>query len=348
MTLAMPLPLITDSAGLEQALSEPSEALVADMLHVDGDILILGAGGKMGTSMARMARRASDAAGAKRRVIAVSRFSNDNLPAVLRSAGVEVVRGDLFDAKFVQSLPDVANVLYMVGMKFGGPTALAATWASNAYLAGAIANRFPASRIVAMSTGNVYGMSRVDLGNGSVESEPPNPTGEYGMSALGRERVFQYFSEKFGTPMAIIRLNYATELRYGVLVDLATQVYRGETIPLAMGYFNVIWQRDACDMILRNFTCTVSPPRILNVTGGKMVLSRRVCERFGELLGRDVRFEGVELETALLSDASQAIELFGAPGTTLDEMIEATAHWIKRGGETWNKPTRFQVRDGKF
>jgi nucleoside-diphosphate-sugar epimerase len=199
-----------------------------------------------------------------------------------------------------------------------------------------------------MSTGNVYGMAAVDPGTGAAESEQPNPQGEYAMSALGRERVFQHFSRKRGIPMIILRLNYATEIRYGVLVDLAKQVYRGETISLDMGYFNVIWQRDACDIILRSLAFAAVPPRIINVTGAERISCRWVCERFGALLGRKVRFDGKESSTALLSDARQAIQLFGQPSMTLDAMLSKTADWIQRGGETWNKPTHFQVRDGKF
>jgi nucleoside-diphosphate-sugar epimerase len=298
--------------------------------------------------LARMARRATDAAGVKRRVIGVSRFSQTSALAKLQSNDVEVLPGDLLDAEFVRSLPDVTNVLYLVGMKFGGSAAIAQTWASNAYLAGVIANRFARSRIVALSTGNVYGVSCVDPGTGAVESEPPNPTGEYAMSALGRERVFQYFSQALCIPMTIIRLNYATELRYGVLVDLAKQVVRGEPISLDMGYFNVIWQRDACDIILRSLTIASVPPRILNVTGADRISCRWVCEQFGELLGRQVRFVGMESPTALLSDGSQSTELFGRPAMELDAMLSLTADWINRNGETWNKPTHFQVRDGKF
>jgi nucleoside-diphosphate-sugar epimerase len=233
-------------------------------------------------------------------------------------------------------------------MKFGGADSLPEIWTSNAYIAGAIADRFRASRIVAMSTGNVYAMTAVDPGTGATEAESPKPQGEYAMSALGRERVCQHFSRKHGIPMAILRLNYATEFRYGVLVDLAQQVYRGETIPLDMGYFNVIWQGDACDIILRSLAFTAVPPRIINVTGADRISCRQTCEKFGELLGREVRFEGEESPTALLSDARQAIQLFGRPIVTLDAMLSMTADWIKCGGETWNKPTHFQVRDGKF
>jgi nucleoside-diphosphate-sugar epimerase len=295
-----------------------------------------------------MARRASETSGGRRRVIAVSRFSNAAEAAGLESDGVEVRRGDLLDASFVRSLPNVANVLHLVGMKFGGPGGLPETWTSNAYLAGVVADHFRTSRIVAMSTGNVYGMVAVDPGTGSTESDAPNSQGEYAMSALGRERVFQHFSAKHGIPTAIIRLNYATEFRYGVLVDLAKQVFAGETVSLETGYFNAIWQRDACDFILRSLTLAAVPPRIVNVTGAERVSSRQVCERFGELFGREVRFAGAESATALLSDARQMVQLFGQPATTLDDMLSMTADWIRRGGKTWNKPTHFQVRDGKF
>lgn len=331
-----------------EALSEPGEKLIEIMSQLDGDIMILGAGGKMGPTMSRMARRATDAAGIKRRIIGVSRFSNASELVNLQSKGVETLRGDLLDANFVRSLPEVANVLYLVGMKFGGAAGLAETWTSNVYVAGLIADHFSGSRIVAMSTGNVYGLSPVDPGTGSAEREAPNPMGEYAMSALGRERVFQHFSELRRIPMAIIRLNYATEFRYGILVDLAKQVYREEPISLDMGYFNVIWQRDACDIVLRSLAFAATPPVILNVTGAERLSCRHVCERFGEIFGREVRLAGTESPTALLSDARMAVQLFGPPKVSLDSMLSMTADWIERGGETWDKPTRFQVRDGKF
>ena len=333
---------------LELALSEPSDELVESMSQLNGDVLILGAGGKMGPSLARMARRALDVAGSPRRVLAVSRFSNPRDYARFQSWGVEPLRGDLLDASFVRSLPDVENVLYLVGMKFGSAAALAETWTANVYLAGVVAARFPASRIVALSTGNVYALSPVDARAGAVEADLPEPMGEYAMSTLGRERVFQHFSQARRTPLAIIRLNYATELRYGVLVDLARKVYAGEPVALEMGYFNAIWQRDASEMILRSFVCASSPPMTLNVTGAERLSCRRVCEQFGELFGREATFTGTESATALLSDASRAVGLFGRPLMPIDRMLELTADWIRRGGETWNKPTHFQVRDGKY
>ncbi len=338
----------SDAAALVSSLSDPSEALVKMISRLDGDILILGAGGKMGPSVSRMARRATDATGVKRRVIAVSRFSNERAAAGLQADGLEVIRGDLLDHKFVWSLPEAANVVSLIGMKFGGAASLPEIWTTNTCVVGNVAERFRNSRIVALSTGNVYGLAAVEPGTGSVETEMPAPIGEYAMSALGRERVYQYFSKKHCIPLAILRLNYATEFRYGVLVDLAKKVYRGETISLEMGYFNVIWQRDACEFILRGLEVTSSPPRIINVTGPERLSCRELCEQFGRFFGKPPRFDGVESPTALLSDARQAFELFGRPALSIDALLYLTADWIGRGGETWDKPTHFQVRDGKF
>jgi nucleoside-diphosphate-sugar epimerase len=338
---------IDSARSLETALSEPSEALVECFARLEGDLIVLGAGGKMGPSIARMARRAFDLAGNRGRVIAVSRFGDEAVAASLQEHGVDVIGGDLFDRRFLDSLPEARNILYLVGMKFGAAGALAQTWASNVYVAGAVANRFRASRIVALSTGNVYGLVPVTSA-GSSETDTLAPLGEYAMSALGRERVFEHFSRSLGTPTAIVRLNYAAELRYGVLVDLAQAVFSGQRVPLATAYFNVIWQRDACDFILRCFEHACSPPFVVNITGAERVSCREVCEQFARLLDREARFTGVEQGTALLSDASRAIGLFGPPPTRLDEMLAMTANWIERGGETWNKPTHFQARDGKF
>lgn len=335
-------------AQLDEALSKPSSELIAAAARFRGDLLILGAGGKMGPSFARMARRALDAAGNRSRVIAVSRFTNDNLARELADHGVEPLTGDLFNADFVRKLPNVENILYLVGMKFGTATDSARTWASNTYIAGSAADRFRASRIVALSTGNVYGMVPIDRGRGSVEIDSPQPDGEYAMSAVGRERVFEHFSREHGIPTVLVRLNYATELRYGVLVDLAQKVHRGEPISLAMGYFNTIWQRDACDIILRSFEHAASPPLMLNVTGNERLSVRAVCKRLGELLSSQPQFTDAESSSALLSDASLACKLIGKPQTSLDEMLRWIADWIQRGGETWNKPTHFEVRDGKF
>ncbi len=339
---------ITRVEQLENVLSEPSDELIQAVSRLEGDVIVLGVGGKMGPSLARMVRRASDAAGGARRVIGVRRFTNGAMASALRADGVETIPGDLLNCGFVRSLPKVKNVLYLAGMKFGTASDAAQTWASNTYLAGLAADHFRDSRIAVLSTGNVYGLLPVHAGRGSVETDPPAPTGEYAMSVLGRERVFEHFSHVHRVPISIIRLNYATEFRYGVLVDLAEKVYRGEPISLSMGFFNTIWQRDACEMIVRSLEYADTPPLILNVTGADRLSCRKVCERFGEIFDREVRFTDVESATALLSDPSLAVSLFGAPPTPIDEVISGTADWISRGGETWNKPTQFEVRDGKY
>lgn len=339
--------MIRDQQELEDRLSDPTQHLVEALARVEGDLLILGAGGKMGPTLARMACRASEAAGRGGRIIATSRFSEDGLQDRLNSWGISTLAGDLLDPGFVASLPVVPNVIYLVGVKFGTGGAQARTWASNAYIPGVVCERFRTSRIVALSTGNVYGMTDV-AGEGSSESDPLQPEGEYAMSALGRERVFEHFSRTLDIPVALIRLNYATELRYGVLVDLATKVYRGEPVSLEMGYFNTIWQADANEIILRSLEHAETPPAIVNLTGPERLGVRELAQRFGELLGKEVQFIGSESAAAFLSDSRSARERFGPPATSLDSMLEMTADWVGRGQPTWNKPTHFEVRDGKY
>jgi nucleoside-diphosphate-sugar epimerase len=338
---------IRDVQELEDALSEPTAQLEDDLRQLGGDLLILGVGGKMGPSLARMARRTFQRIGSARKVIGVSTFSKPGLESQLQSWEIETLKGDLLDAEFVRSLPITENVLYLVGMKFGTIGAAALTWATNTFIPGLVCERCRTSRMVALSTGNVYRLVPVESG-GAVESDAPEPSGEYAMSAWGRERIFEFFSRKYNTPIAVIRLNYATELRYGVLVDLAHKVHRGEKVALDMGYFNVIWQRDACEMILRSFLHTASPPSLFNVTGPERLSCRNVCEQLAQLLGRPASFTGTECETALLSNARRAISLFGRPRATIDQMLAWTANWTLRGGETWGRPTHFETRDGKF
>jgi nucleoside-diphosphate-sugar epimerase len=335
-------------AELDQALSEPSAELISSLSALDGDLLILGAGGKMGPTFARMTRRAFDAAGKRSRVVAVSRFSKQSVTNELAAHGIDVLPADLFDSEHVRILPDAENLLYLVGTKFGTARDAAKTWASNTYIAGLVADRYRESRIVALSTGNVYGLVPVDRRLGSTESDVPKPDGEYAMSALGRERVFEHFSIQYGTRTALIRLNYATELRYGILVDISEKIRRGERISLTMGYFNTIWQRDACDMILRTFQRAGSPPTVLNITGSERLSVRNVAERLGQLMNRAPEFIHAESNTALLSDATRACEILGPPPTSVEQVMQWTADWILRGGEVWNKPTHFEVRDGKF
>lgn len=332
---------------LEDLLSEPPGYLIEAVGKLEGDILVLGAGGKMGPTLARMAKRASDAAGVKRRVVAVSLFFADDSEARLAAAGVETLRCDLLDPAQLDGVPEAENVVFMAGVKFGSTEQPSLTWAINACLPGLVCLRFRRSRIVVFSTGNVYGLSPTDKG-GSLETDGLAPVGEYAWSALARERVFEYFSETLGIPVSIIRLNYACEMRYGVLVDIAQQVLAGEPISLDMGCFNVIWQGDACAAALAALGFASSPPFVLNVTGPEILRVRDVAKRFGFLLGKEVSFSGSEKADALLSNASKCRELLDPPRVTADQMISWTAEWLKRGGETLGKPTHFENREGKF
>jgi nucleoside-diphosphate-sugar epimerase len=338
---------IRDVAQLEDLLSEPSEGVIQAMARIDGDLIVLGASGKMGPTLACMARRASDAAGARRRVLGVARFASEDQATQLRAHDIEVVRCDLLDPAQLDRLPEVPNVVFLTGMKFGTTGRQATTWAVNSFLPGLVSRKFRRSRIVALSTGNVYGLTPVD-GGGSREEDPPAPRGEYAMSCLGRERVFEYFSRDLGIPMALIRLNYAAEMRYGALVDLARKVEAGEPIGLAMGFFNAIWQGDASAMVLRAFEQVAVPPAVLNVTGPERLRVREVAEQFGRLMGREVTFRGVESPDALLGDARRALALFGPPRVDADRMIRWTADWVRRGGLSLDKPTHFEGRDGLF
>jgi nucleoside-diphosphate-sugar epimerase len=339
--------VIETAEQLEDLLSEPSDAAVRGIAKLDGDIIVLGAGGKMGPTLARMAKRASERAGVKRRVIGVSRFSNAEEQRKLDRHGVETIRCDLLDRAQLDALPDAPNIVYMAGMKFGSTGQEAMTWAMNCYLPGMVCEKFRRSRIVAFSTGNVYGLVPVS-GAGSRESDTLNPVGDYAMSCVGRERIVEHFSRTLGVPVTIIRLNYACELRYGVLVDLAHKVFAGETIDLSMGHANVIWQGDANAMALASFDRASSPPFVLNVTGLEVLSVRRVCERFAQRFGKRVTFSKTESPDALLSDARVAHELYGPARVGVEQMIDWIAHWVSRGGATLGKPTHFEVRDGKF
>lgn len=301
----------------------------------------------MGPTLARMARRALDALGKKARVIGVSRFNQAGLEDRLRAQGIETIRCDLLDQKHLDGLPDAANVVAMTGMKFGATGQAAMTWAMNVYLAGMIGQRFSSSRIVAFSTGNVYPLTPVERG-GSVETDEPAPMGEYAITALGRERLYEHFSRALGTRIALLRLNYANELRYGVLVDLAQKVRDGESIDLAMGYFNALWQADANAMALRCFDHVTSPPFVINLAGPETLAVRQVCEQFGKSFDRAPRFVGVEAPDALLSNARLSQRLFGAPRVDALRLTGWIAEWIRGGGASHGKPTHFEARDGKF
>jgi len=338
---------IRDVPELEQLLSEPSEGVVETMRRLEGDILVLGAGGKIGPTLCRMARRASDLAGAKRRVIGVGRHATAEMQAEFHAHGVELIRCDMLDGRQLGALPEAPHIVYMAAMKFGSTGQEALTWALNVYLPGMVCERFPRSRIVAFSTGNVYGMAPVD-GGGSVESDPLRPDGDYALSCLGRERMFTHFSQTLNIPVALIRLNYANELRYGVLVDLAQQVMAGEPIELKMGYFNAIWQADASAMTLRALERVATPPLLINVAGPDRLSVRRIAEQFGRLLDKPVRFTGSEAADAFLSNGRLGYELLGRPRVSVEQMVCWIADWQLRGGPTLGKPTHFQTRDGKF
>ncbi len=339
---------IPDSVpALEQWLSQPTQALLERWPQIDGDLLILGAGGKMGPTLAMMARRADRVTGKKRRIVAVSRFSDIQLRERIEQAGVETLALDLLEDRAWQQLPDAENVLVMLGFKFGTSSDPSRTWAMNCLLSARTCQRYRDSRITAFSSGNVYGPVPVDSG-GSTEDDELQPVGEYAMSCLGRERIYQYFSRHEGVRVALLRLNYATELRYGVLVDIALAVLRNEPIDLRMGYVNVIWLQDANAMALAAVAMPSSPARILNVAGLEILSVRQVAQEFGRLLGKKVVFSGQELSTALLNNGRRGAELLGWPTVTAQQMIHWTAAWIAAGRPLLNKPTHFQVSDGRF
>ncbi|HEX5272046.1 MAG TPA: NAD-dependent epimerase/dehydratase family protein [Gemmataceae bacterium] len=340
-------PFITTVEELEDCLSAPPPGAVEALAGLEGDLLLLGAGGKMGPSLARMARRASDAAGRRRRVIAVSRFGAGAAEARLRDHGIETVRRDLLDPAALAALPEAANVVWMAGFKFGAAADPSLAWAMNAWLPGAVCQRYSASRIVAFSTGNVYGLAPL-AGGGSAEDDPPRPVGEYAQSCLGRERVFEHFSRTLGVPVALLRLNYACELRYGVLADVARKLAAGEPIDLGMGHFNALWQGDANAWALQALAHTSAPPRVLNLAGPELLSVRRVAEDLGRLLGRPPGFRGAELPDAILSNSQRAVRLFGYPRVGVRQMMEWVAHWVRVGGPSLDRPTHFEVRDGQF
>lgn len=334
-------------AQLEDALSAPDPEAIAAMSRLEGDLILLGAGGKMGPTLARMAKRASQDAGVDRRVIAVSRFTDPSIGAQLQAHNIETIQCDLLDAGEVAALPDAENVIFMTGMKFGAANNPSLTWAMNTYAPALACERYQHSRIVTFSTGNVYGMTQVE-GGGSRETDTPAPDGEYAMSALGRERTFEYFSRTHSIPMAIVRLNYACELRYGVLSDIANWVWQEKPIPLATGHLNAIWQGDANAFTLRAFGHVHVPPFVINVAGTDTLSVRKLAKEFGQRMNKEVTFEGSEAPDAYLSNAQAMQERFGAPRTSIDQMLDWTADWVMRGREQHNKPTHFEVRSGKF
>jgi hypothetical protein len=339
---------IKTESELEELLSRPDEETASAMAAMDGDLLILGAGGKMGPSLARLARRAIVHAGIKKQVFAVARFTNDTLPSELAAQGIETIVCDLLDRSSLDKLPDIPNVIFMAARKFGTSGEEHLTWAMNTYLPGLVAERYRKARIVAFSTGNVYPLRALAEG-GALETTPVGPVGEYAQSALGRERMFEYGSVRWGTPVVILRLNYAVELRYGVLVDIGRAVFERRPIDLSMPRVNVIWQRDANAWCLRSFAHCQSPPLVLNITGPETLSVRQLALEFGHHFDIEPTFvSSTEGSSALLSNVNKARGLFGSPRVRPKEMVEWIANWIRDGGAMLNKPTHFQTRDGKF
>ncbi len=332
---------------LETLLSEPTPHAMETLAKLDGDLILLGVAGKMGPTLARMARRAYEAAGVRRRVIGVARFSEAGSENRLRSQGIETIRCDLLDPTQVAQLPDVANVISMFGMKFGSTGQESRTWAMNALVPAYVCDRFRRSRIVAFSTGNVYGLTPVAFG-GSRETDPLAPSGEYAMSCIGRERIYEHHARTHNIPMALLRLNYATEMRYGVMVDIATRVLAGQSIDLSMGHFNAIWQSDANAAALSAFAYLSNPPTVWNLAGPETLSVRRVAEAFAAILGKTAHFTGTESADAFLSNAQLSHSLLGYPRVSASQMIAWIADWITRGGVTLGKPTHFEDRKGKY
>lgn len=339
--------MIDNEEQLEERLGRPTEQDVAAMRALDGDVVVLGVGGKMGPSLVRLMRRAADEAGTKKKIFAVARFSDKGLSASLQSEGIETIPCDLLDDGVLRGLPDAPNIIFMAAKKFGTTGSEHLTWAVNTQLPALVADRYRESRIVCFSSGNVYPLRPIQLG-GATESTPVGPQGEYAQSVLGRERAFEYGALRWGTKVAILRLNYAVDLRYGVLADIGTHVHQRQPVDLAMPMLNAIWQGDANSICLRSFAHCASPSFVLNLTGPETLSVRWIAEEFGRHFGVAPIFSGEESSSALLNNAAKSHRLFGYPTVSPDELIEWTARWIAGGNAMLGKPTHFQTRDGKY
>lgn len=332
---------------LEQAFTKPSPELIRDIKKISGDILILGIGGKMGPGMGKLAIDAITSAGVKKRVIGVSRFSDNKVRTELDTYGIETISCDLLDDSQLEALPQVENVIFLAGNKFGTTGREAFTWAMNTYLPGRVAQKYRHANIVAFSSGNVLPFVSVTSG-GASEDTTPAPIGEYAQSCLGRERIFQYFAQKDDTPTLIYRLNYAVDFRYGVMLEIAKSVLSDQEIDLRTANVNVIWQGDANEIAIRSLLHCEAPARVLNVTGPETLSVRWIAEQFAVIFNKNPRFINENAGTALLNNASACHKLFGYPRVTVREIIDITAAWLLQGGEELGKATHFQERGGEF
>jgi nucleoside-diphosphate-sugar epimerase len=343
MLSSSPPSRITSEELLDDVMTTPTEALIRDLKAVDGDIIVLGVGGKMGPTLARLAKRAAPG----KRIVAVARFSTAGLRDHLERAGIETIACDLLDRAAVEALPKIRNVIFMAGFKFGAGGNPPMTWAMNVLVPAFVAEAFKASRIVAFSTGCVYPFAPVD-GGGSTETDPPDPPGEYAISCLGRERMFEYHSRLHGTPGVLFRLNYAIDLRYGVLPDIAAKVRDGKPLDVTMGHVNVIWQGDACSQALRCLTHCEVPARPINVSGREILSVRALAAEFGRRLGKPPILTGTEAEKSWLTNTALAEKLFGPPEVGLSTMLDWVADWVAADRRSLNKPTKFEVRSGAY
>jgi nucleoside-diphosphate-sugar epimerase len=338
---------IADVDQLEELLSRPTAAALEGLRHLDSDLVVLGVAGKMGPTLARMAVRAIAELGLPYHVYGVARFSQADVRKRLEQTGVKTIACDLLDRRAVAELPDTNNVIFMAGQKFGTTGNQHMTWAINTHVPALVCERYVNARIVAFSTGNFYAMTPV-IDGGSREEDEPGPIGEYAASCLGRERIFDYFSRVHGLRCVLVRLCYAVEMRYGVLVDIARKVFHGEPIALEMGAANVIWQGDANAHALALLPHCAAPPLAINVTGPETISIRRIAEQFGHLYHRAPVFTGSPAATALLVNASRAHHLLGYPQVSLHQMVLWIADWVARGGVSLDKPTHFETRDGRY
>ncbi len=334
---------ISDIAALDELLCRPSQVLIDDLGRVDGDIMILGVAGKMGPTLAGQAKAALPG----RRVIGVARFSDPGVKQWLEARNIETINCDLLDEAAIKALPKIQNIVFMAGRKFGAEGDLSLTWAMNAHVPALVAQAFAGSRIVAFSTGCVYPFVPVN-GKGATEDVSPNPPGEYAQSCVGRERMFEYFSRKFSTPGRLFRLNYAIDMRYGVLHDIATKVLTGKPIDVSLGHVNFIWQGDASAQALRCLAHCDTPTSPINVSGHEILAVRDLAAKFGALFGRDPVIVGKEEPTAWLTDTSQAVKLFGLPIVDTTQLVAWTADWVARSMPSLGKPTKYEVRDGRY